>query len=101
MGRIIVATVIIIIVVSSVGRIRRRRCTVVGSQKDQRARMLVRRILRNFLETGPKDWTGFHSNRSRTNQMRRTRKYRWIFGCPGHSNETRNSDQNDSRTIRH
>jgi hypothetical protein len=79
MRRIIVAAIIIIIASTSVGRIRRRRSTVVRSQKDRRARLL----LRNFLETGPKNGSGFHSSRPSTNQMRRTRKYRWIFGCPG------------------
>jgi type VI protein secretion system component VasA len=51
MGRTIVATVIIVII-SSIRRIRRRRSTVVGRRKEQRAWMLIRRILWNFLKTG-------------------------------------------------
>jgi hypothetical protein len=65
MRRTIVASVITVIVATSVGRIRRRRSTVVGSRKDRRARMLIWRILRKFLKTGPKNGTGFHSHRLR------------------------------------
>jgi hypothetical protein len=89
--------VIIVIASTSVRRIRRR-STVVRSWKDQGARLLHGRILHNFLKPRHKNGSGFHSSRSNTNWMRRTGKYRWMFGCLGCSNKTRNSDRNGSRT---
>jgi hypothetical protein len=100
MRRFIVAAVIIVIISTSVGRIRRRRSTVVRSWKDWGARLLYRRILHNFLKLGHKNGSSFHSSRSNTNWMRRAGKYRWMFRCLGCSNETRNSDWNGSRTDR-